>query len=159
MLGILVVLQEFDAEVSGGVALADAVICLQILLDMFDAVFYLMSMVDVDMAIVRIGVLLALIELDDGIEELVHASTVGKDGRNHGESEELAELVVVDVVATFLSLVKHVEGAHHADVHVYQLGGEVEIALQIAGVDDVDDDIWSVLHELLAHIEFLWRIC
>ena len=51
-LGVLIILQQLDREVSGRVALADGIICLQIFLDMLDAVLYLMSVVDVDMAIV-----------------------------------------------------------------------------------------------------------
>ena len=73
-------------------------------------------------------------------------------------SEEFAQLVVVDVVASFLGLVEHIESAHHADVHIDELSGEIEVALQVAGVDDVDDDIGSVLDELLAYIEFLGRV-
>ena len=38
-------------------------------------------------------------------------------------------------------------------MHVYQLGGEIEVALQVAGVDNVDDDIRCMLDELLAHIK------
>ena len=112
-----------------------------------------MSVVDVDMAIVSAGIFLAFVEFDDGLEELIHASTVGEDGRNHRDTEEFAQFVVVDVIATFFGFIKHVEGTDHADVHVYQLGGEIEVALQVAGVDNVDDDIRCMLDELLAHIK------
>ena len=125
---------------------------------MLDTMFYLMSVIDVDMAIVSVGIFLAFVEFDDGLEELIHASTIGKDGRNHRDTEELAQLVVVDVIATFFGFIKHVEGTDHADVHVYQLGGEIEVAFQVAGVDDVDDDIWRMLDELLAHIKLFRRI-
>ena len=157
-LGVLIILQQLDREVSGRVALADGIICLQIFLDMLDTMFYLMSVVDVDMAIVSAGIFLAFVEFDDGLEELVHASAIGEDGRNHRDTEEFAQFVVVDVIATLLGFIKHIEGADHADVHIYQLCGEIEIALQVAGVDDVDDDIRRMLDELLAHIEFFWRI-
>ena len=157
-LGVLIILQQLDREVSGRVALADGIICLQILLDMLDTMFYLMSVVDVDMAIVSAGIFLAFVEFDDGLEELVHASAIGEDGRNHRDTEEFAQFVVVDVIATLLGFIKHIEGADHADVHIYQLCGEIEIALQVAGVNDVDDDIRRMLDELLTHIEFFWRI-
>ena len=110
------------------------------------------------MAIVSAGIFLAFVEFDDGFEELIHASTIGEDGRNHRDTEEFAQFVVVDVIATFFGFIKHVEGTDHADVHVYQLGSEIEVALQVAGVDDVDDDIRRMLDELLAHIEFFRRI-
>ena len=125
---------------------------------MLDAVFYLVSVVDVDVAIVGIGAFASLVHFDDGVEELVYASAVLEDGRNHRYSEEFAQLVVVDVVASFLGLVEHIESAHHADVHIDELSGEIEVALQVAGVDDVDDDIGCVLDELLAHIELLGRV-
>ena len=51
-LSVLIILQQLDGEVTGRVALADGIICLQIFLDMFDAMLYLMSVIDVDMAIV-----------------------------------------------------------------------------------------------------------
>ena len=49
---------------------------------MLDTMLYLMSVVDVDMAIVSAGIFLAFVELDDGLEELIYASSVGEDGRN-----------------------------------------------------------------------------
>jgi len=125
---------------------------------MLDAVLYLMSVVDVDMAIVSAGIFLAFVEFDDGLEELIHASTIGEDGRNHRDTEEFAQFVVVDVIATLFCFIKHVEGADHADVHVYQLGGEIEVALQVAGIDDIDHDIRRMLDELLAHIKLFRRI-
>ena len=158
-LGVLIILRRLDREVSGRVALADGIICLQIFLDMFDAVLYLMSVVDVDMAIVSAGISFAFVEFDDGLEELVHASAVGEDGRNHRDTEEFAQFVVVDVIRHASQVSSNVfEGADHADVHIYQLCGEIEIALQVAGVDDVDNDIRRMLDELLAHIEFFRRI-
>ena len=155
---VLIILQQLDGEVTGRVALADGIICLQIFLDMLDAVLYLMSVVDVDMAIVSAGIFLAFVEFDDGLEELIHASTIGEDGRNHRDTEEFAQFVVVDVIATLFGFIKHVEGTDHADVHVYQLGGEIEVALQVAGIDDIDHDIRRMLDELLAHIKLFRRI-
>ena len=43
-------------------------------------------------------------------------------------------------------------------MHIYQLSGEIEVTLQVAGIDDIDDNIRCMLDELLANIEFLWRI-
>lgn len=40
-------------------------------------------------------------------------------------------------------------------MHVYELGREVEVALKVAGVYDIDDHVGSFLHELLAHVKFL----
>ena len=40
-------------------------------------------------------------------------------------------------------------------MHIYKLTREVQVALQIAGVDDVDDDVRGLLYYLFANIEFL----
>ena len=70
----------------------------------------------------------------------------------------MSELAIVDVVATLLCLVKHVERTDHAWVHVDELCSEVEVTLQVACVDDVYNDIRGLLYELLAHIKLFWRI-
>ena len=50
---------------------------------MFNTMFYLMSVVDVDVAVVSVSVFFSLVKFDDGLEEFIHASTIGKDGRYH----------------------------------------------------------------------------
>ena len=57
---------------------------------MFDAVFYLMSVVDVDMAIVGGSILFCFVEVDDGVEEFVYTSSVGENCRNHRDSEKFS---------------------------------------------------------------------
>ena len=110
------------------------------------------------MAVVRVVVLVALIHTDDGLEEFLHTTAVGEDGGYHGHTEEASQTVGVDMVASLLGLVKHVEGAHHAHVHVYELGGEIEVALQVAAVYHVDDDIGRLVDYLSAHVDFFRRI-
>ena len=155
LLHVLVVFEELDGEVAGGILLAQLGVFLQVLLHLPDAVLYLVSVVDVDVAEAGRLVLLALVDGDDLPEKLLHAASAGEHRRHHRRAEQLGEPPDVDVVAALFGLVEHIERADHADVHVDELCGEVEVALQVGRIDDVDDDVRCLVYELFAHIEFL----
>ena len=101
----------------------------------------------------------SLIHINNNVEKQFHATARGECSRNHRHAEQFAELGIVYVVATLLRLVKHVQGAHHTQVHVYELCGEIEVALQVARVDDVDYHVGRMLDNLLAYVEFFGRVC
>ena len=158
LLHLLVVLQKFDSEVAGGIALAQVDLLLEVLLHVADAVLNLVTVVDMDMSRVGMVALHALVEADDGMEEFLHTAPRGEDRGHHRYAEEAGELLHAEGVAPLLGLVVHIERTDHGDVHVDELGGEVEIALEVTGVDDVDDEVGRMVDELLANVEFLWRI-
>ena len=70
---LAVVLQQFQGEVSGGVVLADVLVGFQVFLDVGDTVFYLVAVVDMQVAERLAG---SLIDLDDSAEKLLHTCTV-----------------------------------------------------------------------------------
>ncbi len=150
-----VVLQQLQREVSGRVVLADVLVGLQVFLDMADAAFYLVAVVDMQVAELLVG---TLVHLDDGAEQFLHARTVLKRGGYHRGAEERAQRVGVHMVAAPLKLVVHVQRAHHPYVHVHQLRRQVEVALQVRGVDHVDHHVGHLLRQVLPHVELLWRI-
>lgn len=43
-------------------------------------------------------------------------------------------------------------------MHIHELCREIEIALQVAAVYDIDDDVRGILYQLLTDVELLWRI-
>ena len=59
------------------------------------------------------------------------------------------------MITTLLCLVKHIQGTHHLHVHIDQLGGEIEVSLQITGIDDVDNDIGCLVNDLFTYIQLL----
>ena len=67
-------------------------------------------------------------------------------------------MVDIEFVATAEQLVVHVESHHHGDIHIDELGGEVEVALEVASIYDIEDDVWVFLDDVLAYVEFLRRI-
>ena len=161
-----VVLQQFQGQITGRVVLGDMLVGLQVFLDMTDAVLDLVAVVDVQVAEVLAG---TLIHLDDGAEEFLHARTVLKRRGDHRHTEEVTERLDIHLVTAPLELVVHVQRAYHADVHIHELGGEVEVALQVGGVDDVDDHVGRLLRQMLTDEQFLrgitgegigtWQVC
>ena len=158
VLHLAVVLQQLDGQIAGGVAFAQGALHFQVFLYLLNAVFYLVSVVDVDVPVVGVLILGALISLDDGLEQFGHSLARGEDCGHHRHAEQARERVNVDVVAASLGLVKHVQGAHHAQVHVDELRGEVEVALEVGRVYHVDHHVGRLLDDLLAHVKFLGRV-
>jgi len=89
------------------------------------------------------------LELDVGVagacarnrrNELFESLAFDGDGLEHRHAEQVLEQVAVDVDAALASLVGHVERDDHALAHVHELQREEEVALEVHGVDHVDDD-------------------
>ena len=152
----MVRLEIFDREVAGGVFRADGLVLEDEVADAVDALLELAAVVDVDMA-AQAGVAL-LIDLDDGVEKGGNALAVAAHRRADRDTEQVAQLLRVDLVALGLELVVHVQGHDGPQVHVDELGRQVEVALDVGRVDDIDDDVGHGVDEVLPDIEFLRRI-
>ena len=127
----MVVFQHLDGQITGRIAMANALVSLQLPLDIGDSVFYLMPVIDMYVAEAGVFALLSFVRLDDGVEQFFHSAAVLEDRRHHRNAKQFAKLVVVNMVSAFLRLVIHVQGANHAYVHVDELGGQIEVALQV----------------------------
>ena len=144
-----VVFQQLDGQIAGGVALVDVVISFEVLLDMAHTVFYLVTVVDMDMSRGAAG---TLVHLDDMAEQLFHALARLERRGHHRHAEQGTQRREVHMVAATFKLVVHIQGAHHLDVHVDKLRRQVEVALQVAGVDNVDHHIGHLFHQVLPDI-------
>ena len=122
---------------------------------MADAILYLVSVVNVDVACL---VVLAFVHLDDGTKQLLDTHAALERRWDEGHAQQRAQRRHIDMIAATLELVVHIEGAHQPQVHVDQLRAQVEIALQVAGVDDVDDHVGHLFRQVLTHVELLGRI-
>lgn len=78
--------------------------------------------------------------VDPGLEGRHLLAVVGRE-RHHGAAERLAEQPLVDGDAAFLQQIQLVEHHHHGQPQLPQLQGEIEGALQVRGVDDVEQQI------------------
>ncbi len=94
-------------------------------LHLFNAMFYFMSVVDMDMTEMRIIAFLPLIGLDNFMKEFFYTFSIMKRSRYHWDTEETSYFVTVNIVASLIDLIKHIKGTYHANVHIDKLGGEV----------------------------------
>ena len=68
-------------------------------------------------------------------------SFLGRGDGHHGDAEHPLEPVDVDRAAVGRDLVHHVRREDHGPVEFHELEREVEVALDVGGVDDVDDRV------------------
>ena len=73
------------------------------------------------------------------VHQLCHALVFGGDDGDHRDAQQLFHAVDVDGAAVAPDLVHHVQGQDHGHVQLQQLHGQVEVALDVGGVHDVDD--------------------
>ena len=64
----------------------------------------------------------------------------------------------VQLVPVFLHHVHHVDGNHHRDPQLHQLGGQVQVPLQVRAVDDVQDGVRPLTDQVVPGHNFLQRI-
>ena len=92
------------------------------------------------------------------LHELADAFVLCRRDGHHGHAELALEQVDVDGAAIGRDLVHHVKGDDHRPIELHELEREVEVALDIGGVDDVDHRVGLRLENKLAAHNFLARI-
>ena len=118
-----------------------------------------------------------LLDMGDGVlhraGEGVHGNGFGALGGLHGgfsgfhnavplQSGDLndphaqlpGQLRYVDLVAVFADHIHHVDGDDHGDAQLGQLGGEVQVALQVGAVDDVQDGVGPLTDQVVTGYNF-----
>ena len=60
------------------------------------------------------------------------------------------QLLHVDLVAVLADQVHHVHGHHNGQAQLQQLGGQVQVALDVGAVHDVQDGVGLLLHQIAA---------
>ena len=109
--------------------------------------------------------------------ELVHGDGLGALGGLHGglggglnavalqggdlhhlTAELTGELLDVDHIALAAYNVHHVDGHHHRDAQLRELGGEIEVPFQIGAVHDVQNRVGPLLNQIVSRDHFLQRV-
>ena len=92
------------------------------------------------------------------LEELLDALVL-KSGDHHNRAAELlGKLVGVDLVAVLLDQVGHVEGNDHGQAGLDNLKRQVQVTLQVGGIDNLDDNIGLAAHEVIARALLLGAV-
>ena len=96
--------------------------------------------------------------LFDLLEELLDALVLKSRDHHDRAAELLGELVRVDLIAVLLDQVGHVEGNDHGQAGLDDLKRQVQVALEVGGVDNLDDNIGLAAHEVIARALLLGAV-
>ena len=94
----------------------------------------------------------------DLLEQLLDTLVLkGRDHHNRA-AELLGKLVRVDLVAVLLDQIGHVEGDDHGQAGLDDLKRQVQVALEVGGIDNLDDNIGLAAHEVIARALLLGAV-
>ena len=96
--------------------------------------------------------------LHSGLRRLHHTVALQGGDLHHLAAQLAAQLLHVDLVAVLANHVHHVDGDHNGDAQLRQLGGQIEIALQIGAVDDVQNGVGALADQVVAGHHLLQRV-
>ena len=94
----------------------------------------------------------------DLLEQLLDALVLKSRDHHDRATELLGELVRIDLVAVLLDQVGHVEGNDHGQTSLDNLKRQVQVTLEVGGIDDLDDDIGLAAHEVIARALLLGAV-
>ena len=89
------------------------------------------------------------------LDQLVDALVAGGRDGHHRDAQRRLQMVHMDGVAVGAHLVHHVEGQHHGNAQLDELHGEIEVALDVGGVHNVDDALRLFVYQKVAGDDLL----
>ena len=84
--------------------------------------------------------------------------TLQRRGFHHAAAQGFAQFCKIDLVAVFARHVDHVERNHHGDAQFCQLCGQIQVALDVGRVHDVQDRVGPFLHQIVSCHHFFQSI-
>ena len=84
-----------------------------------------------------------------------HAVALQSGDLHHLAAQLPGQLLGIDAVAVLLHHIHHVDGHYHRDAQLGELGGQIEVTLQVGAVDDVQDGIGALLDEVVTGYHLL----
>ena len=147
--GVRVALEQLDGVIA---ALFGGNACRQIVLDVVQ------NVLDGGIELVLRHLALRSSGLLDLLEELLDALVLKSRDHHDRAAELLGELVRVDLIAVLLDQVGHVEGNDHGQAGLDNLKRQVQVTLEVGGIDDLDDNIGLAAHEVIARALLLGAV-
>ena len=93
-----------------------------------------------------------------GSDDLVNASAPQRRAFNDRAAEKIGKLRGVNDVAVLLEQVGHVQRNDDRKTELENLSGQVQAALDIRGVNEVDHDVGTVVDQIVARTDLFGRI-
>ena len=84
---------------------------------------------------------------DGTFDQLVDALILCRRDGNHRDSQLLGHFGHVDGAAVTPDLIHHIQSQDQRNVHLQKLEGQVEISLDVGGIDDVDDAVGMLVED------------
>ena len=147
--GVRVALKQFDRVVA---ALVGGNARRQVILDVVQ------NVLDGGIELVLRHLALRSSGLLDLLEELLDALVLKSRDHHDRAAELLGKLVRVDLIAVLLDQVGHVEGNDHGQAGLDNLKRQVQVTLEVGGVDNLDDNIGLAAHEVIARALLLGAV-
>ena len=129
LLHLAVIFEVLDCKISCRVLVADVCVLLQQKLDAVYALLDFGTVVYVYMT--GQTCVCVLIYLYHRVEKIVYAFSAAADCRHYRHSEQITQLLDVQVAALRLQFIVHIHSHHHAQVHIDELRGKVEVSLKV----------------------------
>ena len=107
--------------------------------DAVDAAVHRAAVVVLTAEIHAAGPLLILCHMKGMVYQLIHALILGGGNGNDRNAQHGLHLVDAHRAAVAAHLVHHVQRQHHGGVQLHELHGQVEVALDVGSIHDVDD--------------------
>ena len=93
--------------------------------------------------------------MDSMIHQLADALALQSGDWHHGDPQPLFQFVDQHGAAVFPDLVHHIQGQNHGNVQLHQLHGQIEVALNVGRVHNIDDASGLLLQNELAGHQLL----
>ena len=94
--------------------------------------------------------LLIVSHMDGMPDQLFDSFTAGCRDRNDRNSQECLQVIDPDGAPVSPHLIHHIEGDDHRYIHLQQLHGEVEISLDVGGVQNINDRFGLLVQDEVA---------
>ena len=93
--------------------------------------------------------------LDGSLSRFLDAGTLQCGDLHYLAAQLLGKLLCIDLIPVLPDNVHHIDGCHHRDTQLYQLGGQIQVPLQVGAVDDVQNRIRPLLDQIIPGYHFL----
>ena len=92
------------------------------------------------------------------INQLADALVAGSANGDNGHAQQALEQVDVHGATVGRHLVHHVERDDHGAIELHKLQRQIQIALDVGGVNDIDDGVGMLIQDKLAAHDLLTRV-
>ena len=104
------------------------------------------------------GTFLVVGDMDGMLHQLFNTFAAGGRDGNDRNTKEGLQFVNIDGITVSAHFIHHVEGDDHGNVHFQELYSQIQIALNICGVNDIDDRMRFFVEYKFAGDQFLTAV-